>query len=138
MQMTRILVVDDDDAVRSAFELALELPSYRVYTMATASETLAALERHQPDLIFLDLSMPDCNGIELLRLIRQTDRITPVFIVTGFAEEHMPALRKAAADGLDFNLLRKPLELDEIQAAARAALAGRRLRQEEVVDPCSI
>jgi DNA-binding response OmpR family regulator len=134
--MIRILVVDDDDAVRSAFELALELPSFEVRTMGAANEALAALAEFGADLIFLDLSMPDCNGIDLLRLIRHTDRVTPVFIVTGFAEVHMSGLRKAAADGLDFNLLRKPLDLEEIQAAARAGLAAGQRR--EVVDPCSI
>ena len=122
--MKRILIVDDDDAVRSAFGLALESPSLAVHATAAASEALMILAEHGADLIFLDLSMPDCNGIDLLRLIRHTDRVTPVFIVTGFAAEHMPRLRKAAADGLDFNLLRKPLDMDEIQAAARAALPG--------------
>jgi hypothetical protein len=63
---------DDDDAVRSAFGLALELPSLAVYATATANEALTLLAEHGADLIFLDLTMPDCNGIDLLRLIRHT------------------------------------------------------------------
>jgi CheY-like chemotaxis protein len=132
-QMTRILVVDDDEAVRSAFSVALASLPYELHEAGGCYEALTFLAEKRVDLIFLDLHMPEASGIEALRAIRSEDRVTPIFIVTAFAEEFMTDLRRAAAEGLHFNLLRKPLGIDEIRAAASAALGLWERREEEAV-----
>jgi DNA-binding response OmpR family regulator len=120
--MKRILVVDDDEAVRGAFRVAFSTSDCSVRTVPSAAEGIAALNAEPADLIFLDLNMPAVDGVTTLREIRKTDRVTPVFIVTAFADQFMGELRAAAIEGLDFNLLRKPLGVEEIVAAGSAAI----------------
>jgi CheY-like chemotaxis protein len=114
----RILVIDDDEGVRDAFDLALDTTDLQIDLAASGEEGVALAEANRPDLVFLDLRMPGIDGVETLRrlLARYPDLL--VHIMTAFHEEFFPALRQAAAEGLSFELSRKPLEMNQIRQLA--------------------
>ncbi len=121
--MKRILVIDDDDAVRDSFVAALEC---RDYVISSAGSGLAGLESaksDRPDLVFLDLKMPGMNGVETLAKLRDCCPDVPVYIVTGFHAEFLEPLKELRARGAAFDLARKPLTLSEIRAIAASALS---------------
>lgn len=117
-----VLVVDDDSAVRRAFELALEDAPVTLCTASSGREGLDRIHRGNVDLVLLDLKMPGLNGVETLRRLREQGADGPVYLVTAFAEEFIEPLRCAAAEGLEFDLLRKPLDRDQIRAVVAAGL----------------
>ena len=120
--MKRILVIDDDAAVRESFVAALEC---RDYLVSSASNGLAGLEsaRSQtPDLVFLDLKMPGMNGVETLSKLRAECPDVPVYFVTGFHAEFLEPLKELRARGAAFDVARKPLTVAEIRAIAANAL----------------
>jgi CheY-like chemotaxis protein len=120
--MRRILVIDDDAAVRSAFQLALEDAPWEVVVAASGEEGLEKFKQSGFDLVYLDLKMPGIDGIETLRRLRAADSRVPVRIITAFAEEFMRPLERAAEQGLDFELVRKPLGRKGIRAVTAAVL----------------
>ena len=122
--MKRVLVIDDDDAVRSAFRLALDDVQADVVMARSGEEGVAMAERETMDLVFLDLKMPGLDGVDTLQLLRARGCAAPIFVVTGFAEEFMVRLRAAADLGLDFEVMRKPLERNDIRSVMSAALGG--------------
>jgi len=123
--MKRILVIDDDEAVRKLFLLSLEETGYSVYTVSSGMEGIKALkEGGQYDLIFLDLKMPGMNGVETLRELRKIDRDVPVYIITAFHDEFFAQLKKAEADGMDFDVLRKPFDRKQLITATTGILEG--------------
>ena len=109
-----VLIIDDDPAVRSAFSLALEGTSCTVTLAGGGEEGVSAIDREEVDLIFLDLNMPGINGVDTLRQLREKQPDIPIYIVTAFADDYMGALKQASHDGLDFELLRKPLDRNQI------------------------
>lgn len=120
--MKRILVIDDDAAVRESFVAALEC---REYVISSASSGLAGIESarsQRPDLVFLDLKMPGLNGVETLAKLREQCPDVPVYFVTGFHAEFLEPLRALRAQGAAFDLARKPLTVAEIRAIAANAL----------------
>lgn len=120
--MKRILVIDDDDAVRESFVAALEC---RDYMVSSASSGLAGIESariQRPDLVFLDLKMPGMNGVETLSKLREQCPDVPVYFVTGFHAEFLEPLRELRARGAAFDVARKPLTVTEIRAIAANAL----------------
>jgi two-component system, OmpR family, response regulator MprA len=115
----RVLVVDDEKAVRESLERALRLESYEVELAADGREALAAVDRRHPDAIVLDLMMPHVDGLEVCRRLRGAGDRTPILVVTA---------RDAVADrveGLDAgadDYIVKPFALEELQARLRALL----------------
>jgi len=115
----RILVVDDEAAVREAIDRALRLEGYRTQLAADGREALDALATAPPDLVVLDVLMPDIDGLEVCRRLRAAGDRTPVLLLTA---------RDAVADrvrGLDAgadDYLVKPFALEELRARLRALL----------------
>ena len=120
----RIIVIDDQVDIRNAFELALEDTDIEVDTADSGYVGIDKLSRSPYDLVFLDLKMPGMNGIETLQAIREKDSELPVYIITAFHKEFMEDLNEAQDKGYDFELLRKPLELDEIKNITCAIIDG--------------
>jgi len=118
----RILVIDDDEAVRRSFVLALEDTDYHVDTAETGRKGIEMQKSIGYNLIFLDLKMPGLNGAETLRELRRSDKMTPVYIVTAFHEEFLLELKSLRQDRINFELLRKPIGLDEIIEITKAVL----------------
>ena len=122
--MKSILVIDDDAGVRKAFALALEDMPYQVDAAESGEKGIEMEQNNKYNLIFLDLKMPGLNGVETLREIRKTSKDTPVYIVTAFYKEFFEGLKTVRDDGIDFELLKKPIGSDEIVMIAKSVLEG--------------
>jgi two-component system response regulator MprA len=115
----RILVVDDEQAVRESLRRALILEGYDVEMAADGSEALRSLAQSAPDAVVLDLQMPDVDGLEVCRRLRSSGDATPVLMLTA---------RDAIGDrveGLDAgadDYMVKPFDLAELFARLRALL----------------
>ncbi|HET7722899.1 MAG TPA: response regulator transcription factor, partial [Acidimicrobiales bacterium] len=115
----RILVVDDEPAVRTALERALHLDGYDVELAADGNEALAALSTAGRDAVVLDVLMPGLGGLEVCRELRQRGDHTPVLMLTARAGV---ADRVAGLDAGADDYLVKPFHLEELLARVRALL----------------
>ena len=117
--MARILVVDDEPAVRRALERALRLESYDVALAADGEEALDALASQPADAVILDVLMPRLDGLEVARRMRQAGDRTPILMLT--ARDAVDDRVKGLDVGADDYLV-KPFALRELQARLRALL----------------
>ena len=115
----RILVVDDERAVRDALERALRLEGYEVATAADGQEALISLARRSVDAIVLDVLMPVMDGLETCRALRRQGDSTPVLMPTA---RHEVSDRVAGLDAGADDYLVKPFALEELLARLRALL----------------
>ena len=120
----RIIVIDDEDAIRKSFELALEDSGYQVDTASSGKEGIHMISRKPYDLVFLDLKMPGMNGVETLRELRKMDQNVPVYIVTAFYGEFFDELQGMAHEGTEFEVLNKPVDSDMILKLCNGILEG--------------
>lgn len=108
-----ILLVEDNEAIRNAFSILLEESGYRVAQAATGAEALQRVDDETPDLILLDLGLPDMGGLEVVRTLRgrgDEPRI-PIVAVTGRTlEMDEQACREAGCDGY----LTKPIDAAQL------------------------
>lgn len=111
----RVLVIDDDESVRDAFELALEDSPYDVETAVCGEDGVEMAASILPAMVFLDLKMPGIDGVEALRQIRAAGLDMPIYIVTAFMPEFLKELAVAAQKGLNFGLGQKPLSGEQIR-----------------------
>ena len=118
MSGENVLVIDDEEPVRRFLRVALGGQSYRVIEAATGKDGITAVAVRKPDVIILDLGLPDLDGVEVTRLLRQTTQ-TPVIIlsVRGSENDKIAALDAGADD-----YLTKPFGIGELLARLRAAL----------------
>ena len=113
----RILVVDDELAVRESLRRALALDGHEVELAADGREALATIARSAPDLVVLDVLMPELDGLEVSRRLRAVGDRTPILMLTARAEvEDRVAGLDAGAD----DYLRKPFSFAELLARLRA------------------
>jgi two-component system response regulator MprA len=115
----RLLVSDDDPAVRQALERALRFEGYRVELAADGADTLAQVARLKPDLVLLDVMMPGLSGLDACRRLRAGGDHTPVLMLT--ARDALPD-RVAGLDAGADDYLVKPFALQELLARVRALL----------------
>lgn len=120
----RVLIVDDDEAIRKSFTLTLEDTGYQTETAASGEKAIEMAQDSKFDLIFLDLKMPGIDGVQTLRELRKLDEDVPVYIVTAFHAEFFDQLKSAQEDGIEFELLRKPIGGAQLIATARGVLEG--------------
>lgn len=112
-----VLVIDDERAICRLLQTSLEARGYRVKTVATGNEGLVALADHPPDLVILDLGLPDIDGITVLQRLREWSQV-PVIVLSARNEEHQ---KIAALDlGAD-DYLTKPFSTGELLARLRVA-----------------
>ena len=115
----RLLVVDDDRALRDVLRRALELAGYEVRLTDSGSGALGEVASAVPDAVVLDIGLPDIDGLEVCRLLRREGNRVPVLMLTA---------RDAVSDridGLDAgadDYLVKPFDIDELKARIRALL----------------
>jgi two-component system response regulator MprA len=117
--IVRILVVDDERAVREALERALRLEGYEVDLVADGQEALFSLARRSADAIVLDVLMPVMDGLETCRKLRRQGNTTPVLMLTA---RHDVSDRVAGLDAGADDYLVKPFALEELLARLRALL----------------
>ena len=114
--MTRVLVVDDEPQIVRALRVNLLARSYEVVTATTGRQALDAASREHPDLIILDLGLPDIDGVEVVRGLRGWSAV-PILILSGRLNtiEKIRALDAGADD-----YVTKPFNVDELVARVRA------------------
>jgi two-component system, OmpR family, response regulator MprA len=115
----RILVVDDEPALRSSLERALRLGGYEVELAADGHEALVRLAAESPDAVVLDVLMPEVDGLEVCRRLRALGDRTPVLMLTARDAVHD---RVAGLDAGADDYLVKPFALEELLARVRALL----------------
>ena len=120
----QILIVDDDEKIRKYFSLVLAAENRQIHEAASGNEALEILEGQSVDLILLDLNMPGLDGVATLRAIREMDATVPVYIVTAFQTEFRDRLKAMKQNGIDFEVLNKPVERAELAMAVAGALDG--------------
>ncbi|MCL1598118.1 MAG: response regulator transcription factor [Actinomycetia bacterium] len=118
MSKGRILVADDEQPMRSFIVRNLEARGYEAIGAASGFEALALLQKHDPDLVILDVMMPSMDGLETCERIRQRS-IVPILVVTALGEERD---RVRALDAGADDCLVKPFGVSELLARVAAAL----------------
>jgi len=115
----RVLVVDDEDAVRSALTHALQRDGYDVSTAADGTAALAALLQNRHEAVVLDILMPELSGLEVCRALRARGDDTPILMLTA---RDLVSDRVAGLDAGADDYLAKPFALEELRARLRALL----------------
>jgi CheY-like chemotaxis protein len=113
-----VLIVDDDAATRALFAAGLTIAGFEVAQACSGTQALACVRGFQPDVVLMDLAMPDMNGAEAIRRLKTASDTLHihVFVVTGYATPQ--ALSVARAAGAEAVFV-KPVEIDEIVTAIR-------------------
>jgi len=122
----RVVVVDDEPAIRRFLRTSLRAEGYEIVEEETGEAALAEIRRRSPDLIMLDLGLPGVDGLEVIRCVRATGSTVPIIVLTSRTDEagKVEALDLGADD-----YVTKPFGVDELLARIRAALRHR-LQQE--------
>jgi two-component system KDP operon response regulator KdpE len=124
MPNQRVLVVDDEQSIRRFLRVALSSQGYAVVEASSGQEGLSHAATQKPDVIILDLGLPDIDGVEVVRLLREWAQIPIIILsVRGLESDKIAALDAGADD-----YLTKPFGVGELLARLRAAL--RRVVQE--------
>ena len=124
-----ILVIDDEAEIREGLELLLKTEGYHVSMADTGQSGLLRLGEQPYDLLLLDVSLPDRNGIELLKDIRRQDPHLPIVLITAYGSIEMA---RAAFKSGAMDYITKPWSNDELLAQVAQAVESHRLREENV------
>ncbi|UCF79617.1 MAG: sigma-54-dependent Fis family transcriptional regulator [Candidatus Eiseniibacteriota bacterium] len=114
-----IVAIDDEELIRKSLKKVLEEKGYRVTLAASGEEGLANVRRVLPDVVLLDLRLPDADGLDLLEKIREVSPVSQVIVITAYGDvrSSVKAMKRGA-----FDFLKKPYELDEIVLTVEAAI----------------
>ena len=122
--MSRLLSIDDDRSVHVLVNRAVENSDVEVISSLTAQEAIDSLGETRPDVVLLDIVLPDMSGMEAYRRIREYDHHLPVIFITGSgtSDTAIEAMKLGA-----FDYVHKPIDLDQLDLIVRRALDSRRL-----------
>ncbi len=125
--MARVLIVDDEVAIRKALERFLNTMKYTVFTAKDGEEALAILQKDMIDIALVDLVMPKMDGVELIRRMKRAQSDIVPIVLTGFGTitSAVEAIKAGA-----YHYLTKPFELDDIAALINTALEHKQLKAE--------
>ncbi len=124
----KVLVIDDEPAIRKLLHTGLTTQGYQITDARNGRVALEALALEEPDLVILDLGLPDISGHELLRLIREKHEHVPILVLSSREDE------KGKVEALDFgadDYVTKPFGMNELLARMRTALRHRMQSQGE-------
>ena len=127
--MSRVLVVDDEPQIRRALRTSLEAHGHEVVAVGTGEEGVIAAADASPDLLLLDLGLPDIDGTEVIRRVRAFSEIPVIVLSVREAQHDKVSALDAGAD----DYVTKPFAMEELLARARAAM--RRAAPEEPAPP---
>ena len=116
--MTRVLVIDDEGPILRALKINLTARKYDVCTAADGASGLAAMARERPDVLILDLGLPDMDGTDVIRGVRGWTS-TPIIVLSAWGQESQ---KVAALDAGADDYVTKPFGMDELLARLRAAV----------------
>ncbi len=125
--MQRVLIVDDEELIRASLKKAATEEGYEVFLAENGKEALNLVEKLDFDLVLLDLRLPDLNGIEVLKKIKEIDEDLLVIIITGYAsvESAIEAIKIGAYD-----YIKIPFKADYIKLILKLALDKIKLNRE--------
>jgi two-component system KDP operon response regulator KdpE len=118
MSNGRVLIVDDEQAIRRFLRVTLTSQAYTVIEAASGQEALSGAATQKPDIVILDLGLPDIDGVEVTRLLRQWTKIPIIILSVRGSEKDKIAALDAGAD----DYLTKPFGVGELLARLRAGL----------------
>lgn len=113
-----ILLVDDEEGIRKVLGIALEDAGYEVLTAVNGSDALRIFKEKRPPIVLTDIKMPEMDGIELLRAIKQDSAETEVIIITGHGDLNL-AIKSVKYEATDF--VTKPINDDTLDIALKRA-----------------
>src|SRR5215207_4027383 len=130
--MPTLLVVDDEPSILYFFREAFAGPEGTLLTAATAAEGLEKVVRDRPDVVILDINLPDATGLDTFQRVHEIDPRIPVIFITGHgtAATAIEAMRLGA-----YEYLLKPLELDQLSDLVERAFQISRLMRTPAVIP---
>jgi two-component system, NtrC family, response regulator AtoC len=117
--MSKILVIDDDSSIRETLDLYLTEEGYDVYTAPTGTDGLNTFTQQSPDVVILDIRLPDVNGFIILEDLREEDENVKVIMIT--AHHDMESTIRAMKDGA-FDYIHKPVDVNELDIAIKKAV----------------
>ena len=122
----RLLIVDDERLIRWSLEQTLAKGGHEVSSVETGEAALAAIREDPPDLILLDLKLPDRDGLQVLRQVKELSPHVQVLIMTAYADvgTAVEAMKLGAYDYLP-----KPIDFENLTVTVRNALEASQLRQ---------
>ncbi|HVJ69067.1 MAG TPA: response regulator [Caulifigura sp.] len=114
----RILIIEDDPAIRRVLKISLQAAGYHVLEATAAAQGIAAVGHDAPHVVILDLGLPDMDGLEVIRHLREWSQV-PIIVLSARGQESdkVKALDRGAND-----YLTKPFGMQELMARVRAAL----------------
>jgi two-component system OmpR family response regulator len=127
MENIKVLVVDDEPNIRDLLSTSLRFAGFNVLAVANGTDAVTAAEKGNPDIILLDVMLPDMNGFSVVKKLRSMDILAPVLFLTA-RDETADKVMGLTVGGDDY--MTKPFSLDEIIARIQAIL--RRTKPEEV------
>jgi two-component system nitrogen regulation response regulator NtrX len=125
-----VLIVDDEKGIRESLSGIMEDEGYEVLTASSGEEALSIAKDHLPDIVFLDIWMPDTDGLETLSKLKEIDKNVPAIMISGHGniEIAVKALKLGAYDFLE-----KPLSLEKVLIVAKRALEHKTLEKENII-----
>ena len=129
-----ILVVEDDAAIRSLMAVTLDTQGYQYHLAHSGSEALMEVTTHQPEVMLLDLGLPDMDGVDIIRKVRGWTTM-PIIVISARSED---ADKVDALDAGADDYLTKPFSVDEMLARLRVALRRVHVEQQSVDRESSI
>ena len=123
----RILVVDDEEPIRKTMRMMLEYEGFEVLEAASGVEGIQAVEKEEPDLVFLDIKMPGMDGLEVLGELKKISASIQVIIISGHGNVQT-AVQATKLGAFDF--IEKPLETERVLLAVRNAVERKELEEE--------
>lgn len=120
MTQKNILIIDDEAGIRKSFSLFLTEEGYNVDTAENGQIGLDKINAGGVDLVLLDLKMPVLDGVGVLTGLKGLVNPPPVMVVTAFAQSYFQQLKALADEGVDFELLAKPIDGDQLIEAVHA------------------
>src|SRR5512142_1927445 len=127
MPRDKILIVDDEALVRWSLRQKCQEWGYQALEAETGTAALSVVQADAPDLVLLDVRLPDISGIEVLHQLRQSGSSAPVIMITADTRDN---IRDALLNLGAFQYFEKPLDFDKIEFSIRNALESSRLKNE--------
>ncbi|MHB8091958.1 MAG: sigma-54-dependent transcriptional regulator [Syntrophales bacterium] len=123
----KLLVVDDENLMCWSLKKEFEKEGFDVFTAGTAREGINCFKENNPEIVFLDVKLPDKNGLEVLKELKQINRDVIIIIITAFGgvENAVSAIKAGAYDYIE-----KPFEFESVRIIANRALETARLKKE--------
>ncbi|RKY31697.1 MAG: two-component system response regulator, partial [Candidatus Omnitrophota bacterium] len=124
--MKKILVIDDEEGVRESLKFSLK-DKYRIFLASTGKEGIDCIEKENPDLVILDILLPDKNGLEILKEIKKINEDIPVIMLTAVSQVKT-AVEAMKLGAIDY--ITKPYDVDELLILIKNTFKNQKLKQQ--------